>query len=432
MPVRSVRAPRVACLLGFCSVAVLALAAIGCGPAPGPAATPPATSWQPGPGADDAGRDGTPRGDVAPQPLVVPPLPDGTPDQLLAFVEKLQTTKVKPTSQEELAGYVQGIGARGVEAANRILATVAADDPNAIKASQLKLESLLMLSDFDESDAAGKEVETYAQTLAAGPTPALSRLGKRTLIMTAARKAFNAEDFTGASDLVARMADLLAGDPDDTDSVKLAGSLARALEQVEIPGRDSPAVAAYETFGPLLEKSGLPQIRKLGAGMAGSARRIRLPGHPMQIEGTHLDGGPFDPQTLAGKVVLVDLWATWCGPCLEEIPNIRAQYEKYHAQGFEVVAISLDDYREDLDAFLAERTLPWPILFSGKGMEDPVARRYGINGIPQLILIGRDGNVISVTARGERLGELLAGQFPAEAAAPADSAAGPAQPAVAP
>jgi thiol-disulfide isomerase/thioredoxin len=141
----------------------------------------------------------------------------------------------------------------------------------------------------------------------------------------------------------------------------------------------------------------------------------------MELAGTRLDGTAFDAASLAGKVVLVDFWATWCGPCLQEIPNILAQYEKYHAQGFEVLAISLDESREDLDAFLAGRKLPWPILFSGKGWEDPLARSYGISGIPQLILVGRDGNVISTTARGERLGELLAGLFPADdgAAAPA-------------
>jgi|694.fasta_scaffold60001_3 thiol-disulfide isomerase/thioredoxin len=430
--------PDLSTCLASCLAAGLMLVAAGCSRGPGPAATPPRdaavapadrlerNSNSPvgavNPGAE---RDGTPKPTVPPQPLVVPPLPDGTPEELLAFVTNLQTTKVEPQSREELLGYVQGICSRGIEAAERILATVPANDPNGLKASRLKLESLMMLSDLDEGGKPSRDLAAYAQALADGPTPALARLGKRTLIMLAAQKAFAANDMAAVAaavpDLVTRMADVLAADPDDTESAKLAGSLGRAAEQIEIPGQAAPAIAAYETFARTLEKSSVPGIQKVAASMAGTARRLGLPGKPMELAGTRLDGTAFDAASLAGKVVLVDFWATWCGPCLQEIPNILAQYEKYHAQGFEVLAISLDESREDLDAFLAGRKLPWPILFSGKGWEDPLARSYGISGIPQLILVGRDGNVISTTARGERLGELLAGLFPADdgAAAPA-------------
>ena len=112
--------------------------------------------------------------------------------------------------------------------------------------------------------------------------------------------------------------------------------------------------------------------------------------------------------------VLVDFWATWCGPCVAEMPNIRAQYDKYHAKGFEVVGISLDEDVDALKAFVAENKLPWPILFErseGAGWRHPMATKYGISGIPQLILIGRDGNVITLKARGEALAERLAELF---------------------
>jgi thiol-disulfide isomerase/thioredoxin len=422
--------PDLSTCLTSCLAAGLMLVAAGCSRGPGPAATPPrdATLTKDSPKereADGADRNGTPKLAVPPQPLVVPPLPDGTPEELLAFVANLQTTKVEPQSQEELLGYVKGICNRGIEAAERILASVPADDPNGLKAGRLKLQSLMMLSDIDAGGKPSRDLAAYAQALADGPTPTLARLGKRTLIALAAQKAFAADDMAAVAaavpDLVTRMADVLAADPDDTESAKLAGSLARAAEQIEIPGQAPPAIAAYETFAPILGKSSLPAIQKVAASMAGTARRLGLPGKPMELAGTRLDGTAFDAASVAGKVVLVDFWATWCGPCLQEIPNILAQYEKYHAQGFEVLAISLDESREDLDAFRAGRTLPWPILFSGKGWDDPLARSYGISGIPQLILVGRDGNVISTTARGERLGELLAGLFPA-----ADGAAAPA------
>jgi len=79
-------------------------------------------------------------------------------------------------------------------------------------------------------------------------------------------------------------------------------------------------------------------------------------------------------------------------------------------RGFEVVGISLDQERDALEKFVTERKIPWPILFEpseGSGWQHPLATYYGISGIPTVILIGRDGNVVSLNARGERLGELL-------------------------
>jgi thiol-disulfide isomerase/thioredoxin len=143
---------------------------------------------------------------------------------------------------------------------------------------------------------------------------------------------------------------------------------------------------------------------------AGTLRRLSLPGHPMVIKGTLLNGQPFDQKALAGKVVLVDFWATWCGPCVAEIPNVLEQYEKYHDKGFEVVGISLDEDREALEKFVGEKKIPWPILFEkseGEGWRHPLSTYYGISGIPTVILIGRDGNVITLDARGEKLGEQL-------------------------
>lgn len=114
----------------------------------------------------------------------------------------------------------------------------------------------------------------------------------------------------------------------------------------------------------------------------------------------------FDPK----KTYVVEFWATWCGPCVAEIPNVLEQYEKYHDKGFEVVGISLDEDREALEKFVGEQKIPWPILYEkpeGEGWRHPLSTYYGISGIPTVILIGRDGNVITLNARGEKLGEQL-------------------------
>jgi thiol-disulfide isomerase/thioredoxin len=220
---------------------------------------------------------------------------------------------------------------------------------------------------------------------------------------------FSSGDFAGAGALVDQTAALLKADPDDVQTAGLAAQLAGALEQA--PDADGVAARAMKTFGPLMAASTNPRIQQLGESFSGKLRLLGLPGNPMEIKGALLDGTPFDQAKLAGKVVLVDFWATWCGPCVAEIPNMLAEYEKYHAQGFEVVGISLDEDRADVEKFVAENKIPWPILFAGKGWQDPVAQFYGISGIPQLVLIGRDGNVITLDVRGEKLGERLAELF---------------------
>ncbi|NBV88062.1 MAG: TlpA family protein disulfide reductase, partial [Betaproteobacteria bacterium] len=195
----------------------------------------------------------------------------------------------------------------------------------------------------------------------------LAMEAKRMLIVADAQQMFQTGKFDGAAALVTKTAALLEADPDDLQTAGLAMQLAGALEQ--IPGGGDVAVTAIKTFGPLFAKSSNEQVKAMGESFAGTLRRLSLLGHPMEITGTLLSGQPFDQKSLAGKVVLVDFWATWCGPCVAEIPNVLEQYEKYHAKGFEVVGISLDEDRETLAKFVAEQKIPWPILYEKPGGE---------------------------------------------------------------
>ena len=340
--------------------------------------------------------------------LVVPALPEGTPAELIAFVEGLLPPKQQPRSREEMMDYIKGVSRVAVQAADKVLAQVKAEDELYAKAARLKLESLSALGRLGE-EAAATEMAAFAALLADSPVKSVAMEAKRMQIVAEAQQMFSAGEFGGAAAVVDRTAVLLKADPDDLQTAGLAMQLAGALEQ--IPGGNPAAVKAIETFGPIMASSTNPRIQQLAEGFAGKLRLLGLPGKPMEIKGDLLDGTKFDQAKLTGKVLLVDFWATWCGPCVAEIPNMLAEYEKYHDKGFEVVGISLDEERADVEKFVVENKIPWPIIFAGKGWQDPVAQFYGISGIPQLVLIGRDGNVITLDIRGEKLGERLAELF---------------------
>lgn len=107
---------------------------------------------------------------------------------------------------------------------------------------------------------------------------------------------------------------------------------------------------------------------------------------------------------LRGKVVLIDFWATWCGPCKKEMPNLKKIYEKYARDGFEIIGISLDDNEKLVDGFIKDHTLAWPQV-CGKVSVD-FADKWGIDAIPAMFVIDRKGKVRSVNAVG-KLEELI-------------------------
>lgn len=126
---------------------------------------------------------------------------------------------------------------------------------------------------------------------------------------------------------------------------------------------------------------------------------------PMEMKFTALDGREVDMAKLRGKVVLLDFWATWCGPCIAELPNVKRVYDAYHAQGFEIIAISLDSEKDKqkLIDFVREHELPWPQHYDGLGWKNHYAVHYGITGIPAMFLMDKTGRLATTDARGEKL-----------------------------
>jgi len=163
----------------------------------------------------------------------------------------------------------------------------------------------------------------------------------------------------------------------------------------------------YEVY--LEEHGGDPEeVRDVFSFFLAPARIRREGVPPFKIVG--LDGNELSQDALRGKVVLIDFWATWCGPCVKEIPHLRGVYKEFHDQGFEIVGISLDRADNLMErlafrAWLWRRGVCWPQHLDGRGWETPLARELNIHGIPTTILLDREGRVVDVDLRGDRTGE---------------------------
>ena len=124
-------------------------------------------------------------------------------------------------------------------------------------------------------------------------------------------------------------------------------------------------------------------------------------GKRVEIKFTAVDGTEVDLAKMKGKVVLVDFWATWCGPCIAELPHITEAYEKYHAKGFEIIGISFEgeNGKEKLTKFTKEKGMTWPQYYDGKFWGNAFGERFNIRGIPAMWLFDKQGNLADVEAR---------------------------------
>jgi peroxiredoxin len=159
-----------------------------------------------------------------------------------------------------------------------------------------------------------------------------------------------------------------------------------AIEEYDYDGKPAKSRALADEF----MASSAPEKYKLWT--KGFLNRLDSRGKPMSLQFTAVDGREVDLAKMQGKVVLVDFWGTRCRPCVAELPRVKAALEKFHAQGFEVIGISCDTDKEELERYVKQHDISWPQYFDGKQQDDnKFTVEFGIDGIPHMFLVDKKG-----------------------------------------
>lgn len=204
-------------------------------------------------------------------------------------------------------------------------------------------------------------------------------------------------DATGHADLGAlrqRIDLITARVPASSYRTFLEQEYVRWLEQLQ-PG-------AVEAHLKQLAASDVEDLAKYGQGQLAV---FRLKSSPMELTFTATDGTKVDLADYRGKVVLIDCWATWCAPCIKELPSIKAALAKWGDKGFAVIGLSFDRTgdKAKLVKFIADEKLDWPHSFHEGPGRNPFGLKYNIRSIPATFLLGRDGRLVTTETHGDKL-----------------------------
>lgn len=338
---------------------------------------------------------------------------EGSVEEYFAFIKSVQSqknimAKPRPANQSELKDRVVKVLKACNEATDKILAKDSLSKGQTTDAVKAKVEFVRQLARVDSS---------YKDELASLPQlckdKGLDALAEELEVFNFVNQYMSALQSGNKENAKKALDQMIA--KGETEGKKITKELAQGLEFVlqyaEYALEKEQVAEVYEKALNLFKNAEDESIVRAGKMLEGTLRRAQLPGNEMLVGGTFIDDTEYKAEDYAGKTVLIDFWATWCGPCRGEIPNVKKLYAYYHEKGFEIIGISSDRDVETLKKFIEKEEMPWKQMMRDKALvadDQTMSSYYGVTGIPTMILIGPDGKVITINARGPALKKALA------------------------
>ena len=358
-------------------------------------------------------------------------VPEGTKADLIAYVSKLKEYQPsRDTGREEQIAFARKVAPLLVEAGDKILSGKPTEE-EATRGFDAKIGGLLQLKMLG-NPGIDQKLERLPEQMKQLGFPKLEQTAKAVLLQleaTTLMREIQQASQQGPAQLEAATAKAIKRLDEAPITLALLPIVQRLGQICQVIEKPDLAVSLFTKYGKALSELPNENAKRAGATMLGSVNRWTSVGKPIELEGVLLDGTKLDwKKQFDGKVVLVTFWATWCGPCRQEMEHLMKIYPYYHPKGFEVLGVNLDEEESAAKEFVKENNIPWPTLLAEKtegAAQNPNAVRYGVLAIPTVMLVDKDGKVMATDLQTPKVDEMLTklfGPLPSEDEKEKDSA----------